>query len=126
MAEEQRGYLLGGKALKQIQRLINENLRLYQNETPPKGRFNASQRPITVILDAALDVATDSKTGATSCLATRLAYSVTDNEYSETDQQVTVWNHSESDSYEIDTFGKAEWIDGHWWFFGDCGPMAAR
>jgi hypothetical protein len=85
-----------------------------------------TQPPITVILDAALDVATDSKTGATSCLATRLAYSVVDEEYSETTDQITVWNHSESDSYEVDTFGKAEWIDGHWWFFGDCGPMAAR
>jgi hypothetical protein len=49
-----------------------------------------------------------------------------DEEYSETTDQITVWNHSESDSYEVDTFGKAEWIDGHWWFFGDCGPMAAR
>lgn len=85
-----------------------------------------TQPPITVILDAALDVATDSKTGATSCLATRLAYSVVDEEYSETTDQITVWNHSESDSYEVDTFGKAEWIDGHWWFLGDCAPMAAR
>jgi hypothetical protein len=84
-----------------------------------------TQPPITVILDAALDVATDSKTGATSCLATRLAYSVVDNEYSETDQQVTVWNHSEYVAHEPNTFGQAHWIDGHWIFYGDCGPMAS-
>ena len=82
--------------------------------------------PRTVILDEAIDVATDSKTGATSGLATCCAWSVDDNEYSETTEQITVWNHSENQSYEIDTFGKAEWIDGHWWFVGDCGPMGAR
>jgi hypothetical protein len=85
-----------------------------------------TQPPITVILDEALDVATDSKTGATSCLATRLAWFDVDEEYTETTDQITVWNHSESQSYEADTFGKAEWIDGHWWFVGDCGPMGAR
>lgn len=83
-------------------------------------------RPITVILDAALDVATDAKTGATSCLATRCIWNSTTNEYTETTDQVTVWNHSEYVAHEPNTFGKAEWIDGHWWFNGDCGPMGAR
>lgn len=87
-----------------------------RGQTPPKG----------VIIDAALDVATHALTGATSCLATICEWSPTDTEYTETAQQITVWNHSESQSFEADTFGKAEWIDGHWWFFGDCGPMEAR
>jgi hypothetical protein len=105
---------------------------LRRQATPNAGitsrgpRPMGTQPPITVILDAALDVATDSKTGATSCLATRLAWFDVDEEYSETTDQITVWNHSESQSYEADTFGKAEWIDGHWWFVGDCGPMGAR
>jgi hypothetical protein len=85
-----------------------------------------NQPPVAVILDAALDVATHALTGATSALATRLDWSVTNEEYTESSQQITVWNHSESDSYEVDTFGMALWIDGHWWFLGDCGPMAAR
>jgi len=98
--------------------------------TGGKGpRPTGAQPPIAVILDAALAVATHSLTGATSCLATRCDWSVEDEEYTEASgdvEQITVWNHSESDSYEVDTFGKAEWIDGHWWFVGDCGPMANR
>lgn len=81
-----------------------------------------------VILDDALAVATDSKTGATSGDATVCYWSVADEEYAESDpvQQITVYNHSESTSYSEDTFGVARWIDGHWWFFGDCTAMAAR
>lgn len=93
------------------------------------GPQRGHQRPVAVILDEALDVATHSLTGATSALATRCDWSVANEEYTEapgTVDQITVWNHSESQSFEADTFGKAEWIDGHWWFFGDCAPMEAR
>lgn len=125
MADE-HGYLLGAKALKQINQLITERYRQFQNETPKQGRFIASRTAHAVILDAALDVATHALTGATSALATRCVWSATDHEYTETTQQITVWNHSESQSFEIDTFGVAKWIDGHWIFFGDCAPMGAR
>ena len=89
-----------------------------------------SRRPralieLAVIIDADLAAATNSKTGATSCLATVLRWSVADGEYVETALQVTVWNHSESTSYDADTFGVAWPIDGHFWFFGDCSPMAS-
>ena len=94
-----------------------------------------SQKPVSlhqidkcVILDAALAVATDSKTGATSALATVCYWSITGEEFTESYpvQQITVWNHSESTSYSEDTFGVARWISGHWWFFGDCAAMGAR
>ncbi len=118
--------------VEQARALWQDYLRRMQQgpTTGGKGpRPTGTQPPIAVILDAALDVATHALTGATSCLATRCDYSVEDQEYTEASgdvEQVTVWNHSESDSYEADTFGKAEWIDGHWWFMGDCGPMASR
>lgn len=88
----------------------------------------APMRDRVVILDAALAVATNSKTGATSCLATVCYWSVADGEFSESDpvQQITVWNHSEVTEHAVDTFGIARWICGHWMFFGDCEPMAAR
>lgn len=79
-----------------------------------------------VILDAALAVATDSKTGATSGLATVCAWNSTTEEFSETTTQITVYNHSESTGHDEDTFGIARWINGHWWFFGDCSAMASR
>ncbi len=79
-----------------------------------------------VILDEALAVATHSLTGATSALAAVCRWSTTDDEYVETDLQITVWNHSEATAHAVDTFGIARHIDGHWHFFGDCDPMAAR
>lgn len=80
----------------------------------------------TVILDDALPAATNSKTGASKCLATVCKWSVEIEDYIETDEQIEVWNHSEFTDYEIDTFGSAEFKDGHYWFSGDCGPMANR
>jgi hypothetical protein len=79
-----------------------------------------------VILDEALAVATHALTGATSALATVCKWNTADEEYVETDLQISVWNHSESTAYALDTFGVARMINGHWWFFGDCDPMAAR
>lgn len=97
-----------------------------------KGSATAGPRPLgqqadyCVILDDALAFATDSKTGATSGQATICVWDVTAEEYTETETQITVWNHSESTAYSVDTFGVAMWIAGHWWFFGDCSAMAAR
>ena len=88
----------------------------------------APMRDRVVILDAALAVATNSKTGATSCLARVCYWSVSGNTFSEStpSQQITVWNHSETTAHAINTFGIARWIAGHWMFFGDCGAMASR
>jgi len=79
-----------------------------------------------VILDGALAVASSSQTGATSAVAKIQIWSVDDEEYTETEEEVTVWNHSETASYAIDTFGFARFIQGHWVFFGDCEAMADR
>jgi len=79
-----------------------------------------------VILDAALAAATHSLTGATSCLATVCQWSVEDEEYIKTDEQVKVWNHDETVDHAIDTFGAAVPIDGHYWFQGSCDAMADR
>lgn len=100
-----------------------------QQYFPPASQNEfAPMRDRVVILDAALAVATNSKTGATSCLATVCYWSVTDNDFSESDpvQQITVWNHSEVTAHSVSTFGIARWISGHWMFFGDCEPMASR
>jgi hypothetical protein len=99
---------------------INTQENAYKENSPRNAP------PRAVILDAALGVATHALTGATSCLATRCTWSNDDEEYTEGTEQMTVWNHSETDEYEIDTFGFAVKIDGHWWFMGDCGPMASR
>jgi hypothetical protein len=48
------------------------------------------------------------------------------NKYEESPEQVTVWNHSETASHAINTFGWAKHLDGHYWFFGDCEAMNDR
>lgn len=79
-----------------------------------------------VILDAALAAATNSKIGPTSCLATICVWDVEEEKFDETEEQITVWNHSESTSHEQDTFGFAQWVASHWVFFGDCEAMSDR
>ena len=100
-----------------------KQLPAYSNHRPA---IEAVDRKYCVILDAALAVATNSKTGATSCLATICDWSGTAYVESNPVRQITVYNHSESTAYAIDTFGFTKTIDGHWWFFGDCAAMAAR
>jgi hypothetical protein len=118
--------------LEQTRALWHDYLRRQQTPMLNNGsqvRVTDYQAPIAVIIDEALDAASDSKTGATSGLATRCNWNAEDEEYVEADSdvdQVTVWNHSESDSYDADTFGFAHWIDGHWVFLGDCAAMASR
>ena len=79
-----------------------------------------------VILNSALPAATNSKTGATSGMATICRWSMENEEYTETEQQIKVWNHSEATGHAVDTFGTARFINGHYWFFGDCDAMVAR
>lgn len=94
---------------------------------PKLERKQASAFPEhAVILDAALPAASHSLTGATHCKATVCRWSMTDKKYVETSRQIEVWNHSETISHGIDTFGEAKLKDGHYWFFGDCEPMNER
>lgn len=79
-----------------------------------------------VILNADLAAASHSLTGATNCLATVCKWMTEDEEYVETDVEITVWNHSEHANHVVDTFGYARVIDGHWHFFGDCHAMGDR
>lgn len=128
MADEDQ-YTLGKKATEQIAQTVREVSRRMMNETQTRARWHfhgGGSGDCAVILDAALAVATDSKTGATSCLATVCIWDQASSEYAETVTQITVWNHSESTAYAIDTFGVAMKKDGHFWFFGDCSAMAAR
>ena len=78
---------------------------------------------LAVILDASLAAVTNPKIHS-SALATICRWSVADEEYTETDQQIKVWNHSFT-AYSTNTFGMAKVIDGHHWFFGDCAAMSA-
>jgi hypothetical protein len=118
--------VFGPRAVKQINDAIRKVGGTIQNPTPaPRARWHKrSSSSRAVILDAALPAASNAKTGATFALATVLEWDGAN--YTETDEQETVWNHSESTSYGINTFGKIEEIDGHFWFFGDCRAMAPR
>ena len=86
-----------------------------------------------VVLDEDLPRA-DHSFAPTSARATLLRWDIDRKQYREfpTDPgdpnkyKVTVYNHSEHADYAADTFGLISPADGHWWFQGDCGPMADR
>lgn len=121
----QRGERLSAQRLNEIVEAVS---RLMMAKAPAHGHAYGVEPPleIMVILNADLNAATDSLTGATSCSATVCSWSTVTNTGAERTRTETVWNHSEKTSFETDTFGVARWIEGHWVFFGDCGPMAAR
>lgn len=87
-------------------------------------RFTGATTETAVVLDAALAVASQSKTGASSALARVCEWDALVNDYIETQRQITVWNHSESQGYAVDTFGFARVVQGHYVFAGDCEAMA--
>ena len=118
--------MLGRKAMKQVAQAIRDNERRIRSNGDELNGSPKPQRDLCVILDGELAVAADSKTGSTSGTATVCNWSPVDTEYVETGRTITVWNHSESTTHAVDTFGIARWIDGHWWFFGDCAAMGAR
>ena len=126
MAEH--GYMLTEGQMKAIRETVRKVITTHGgavvNEAPQQG----VNRPLAVVLNANLAAATNSKTGATSGLARVLTWSTTTSRYTESlpAAQITVYNHSESTAHAINTFGKAERIDGHWWFFGDCDAMKTR
>jgi len=123
--EFQRGERLSAARLNELADAI---ARLMRTKQSSHGHAFGVVQPLeqAVILDAALAVASHSLTGATSCLATVCRWDMVLGRYLETTQEITVWNHSEDTAHLIDTFGVARFIDGHWHFFGDCKPMAAR
>ena len=87
-------------------------------------RAATSSFPIrAVILDEALTGG--SFLAPSSGLATVCRWSVEDAEYTQTELQITVYNHS-SEEPEADTPGAAIFIDGHYWFFADCEPLSSR
>jgi hypothetical protein len=118
------GHSFGVKATKQIAAVVHTVSMQVQNGPQQRGRWQKKTVGRGFILDANLPAASHALTGATSCLATLCDWD--GEKYVETDEQEYVWNHSEAQNYEIDTFGSAIEIDGHLWFFGDCKKMRAR
>jgi len=121
----EKGERLSAARLNEIADAVS---RLMMSKAPAHGHAYGVDRPaeIMVILNADLNAATHSLTGATSCSATVCSWSTVTNTGAERTRTETVWNHSEKTNFETDTFGVARWIEGHWVFFGDCGPMTAR
>lgn len=105
-----------------------DNLRAMLAQMQNTGAGAGSPPELVVILDEDLDAAESSLTPtmveATVCVWNPDAGE--NGEYEQTERTEDVFNHSEATEHEQDTFGVARWIDGHYWFFGDCEPMSER
>lgn len=91
---------------------------------PQRPTVYETNRIYAVILDA--ELAASTFLAPTSGLATVCRWSVADDEYTQTTQRLTVYNHSTANAAAVDTPGVAIWIDGHWWFFADCDAITGR
>jgi hypothetical protein len=92
-----------------------------RNENGLIGRF-AGSKIRAVILDE--ELAAGTFLAPTSGLSTVCTWYGT--AYTQTTERLTVYNHSTTNAAAVDTPGAAIWIDGHWWFFADCGAIASR
>lgn len=117
--------VFGSRAVKQISDVIRKVGGTIQNPTPaPRARWLKPGSKRGVILDQPLAAASNAKTSPSSARAIALEWD--GEKYTETEEEVIVWNHSESQSYLKDTFGFAEIIDAHEVFIGDCDAMRNR
>ena len=105
--------------------LSRKQLPAHQTQHYPHRRpvYNTDTK-YAVILDVTLAASTWFV--PTSGLATVCRWSVDDEEYTQTTQRLTVYNHSTTNVAAVDTPGAAIWIDGHWWFFADCDAISSR
>lgn len=123
------GIFLSPEYDQQIRGLIRQDRGTHRNVNESEGlqakKLPSRFRTLAVILDEALPAPT-SALEPTTAKATVLRWSVSNAKYTETEFQIDVFNHAESKAHAINTFGAAQPIDGHFWFFGDCEPMANR
>ena len=114
---------LGGQIQDTIRTVRGGKRRSVENVPSIPLRTASAFPELAVILDAALAAVTNPKE-PTSALARIQRWSVADGEYTETQTQIRVYNHSFT-AYAVNTFGMAKVVDGHHWFFGDCTAMSS-
>lgn len=122
------GRLISDALYSQIASTIREVRHMKRKGFAPHlpGMQGASSTFLTraVILDEALTGG--SFLAPSKGLATVCRWSTAADTYEQTELQIMVYNHSSSEDLEIDTPGAAIFIDGHYWLFADCEPLAAR
>ena len=116
------GYVLGRRALQQIERVVREVTRRVRNETPQRGTYAHGYERRWAILDAdllaAVDMFADPST-ATAHLIGRTAAG----DLEVLDETVLVVNRFENISIDADTLIGIEFMAGEWTpYKADCGP----
>ncbi len=129
------GNLLSDGLLDQVLAVVKHFLKTHKNtlehQDPTSPRPTTRFRTHAVILDEALDAASSflgAGTGSSDPAepnATVCEIDLSTNTYKQTEQRLSVVNHSTTD-HPVDTPGAAIPINGHYWFFGDCDPVADR
>ena len=119
------GYVLGSKAIAQIQRLIREDMRRLKNETPQSGRYSQTQRHVQVMMKADLLAAVDCQTDP-STAAAYVMRRTSGGDLETTDREITIVNRFQEISVDAGMYAKAEWIDGEWQLYAaDCATDAS-
>ena len=108
------GYVLGAKAIAQIQRLIREDMRRLKNETPQSGRYSQTQRTVTGFTTTAITAATSALDGHTTFSFGVLRFNTTSEDYEDTGTVLDGINIDASLVAVAGTLVRCEFIDGRW------------
>lgn len=128
------GNLLSDGLLKQVLAVVKNYLKTHnvtvEHDEPRNPRQATRFKTHAVILDEALAGTSflSAPTGSIDPVepnATICEVDITTGTYTQTEDRLAVANHSATD-HAVDTPGAAIPIDGHFWFFGDCDPVADR
>lgn len=116
------GYVLGRRALQQIERAVREVARRMRNETPQRGTYSYGYERRWAILDADLLAAVDMFTDPSTATAHLLGRTDA-GDLEVLDEKVTVVNRFENISIDADTLIGIEFMAGEWTpYKADCGP----
>jgi hypothetical protein len=93
---------------------------MMRNPAPQRARYTQEQRHVQVILMEDLLAAVDTLTDPSTAKARVLA-KMPNGDLEITTREITIVNRFENISIDVDTYAKAEWIDGEWQLYAaDC------
>jgi hypothetical protein len=116
------GFLLGRRALQQIDKTVREVARRVRNPEPHRGHNSRGVERRWAILDADLLAAVDMFTDPSTATA-HLIGRKDNGDLEVLDEKVTVVNRFENISIDADTLIGIEYMCGEWTpYKADCGP----
>ena len=119
------GYVLGRRALQQIDRTVREVARRMRNPVPQRGTYSHGYERRWAVLGEDLLAAVDSLTDPSTAQANFVARKA-NGDFEILSESVTLVNRFENISIDAGTLVGVEWMAGEWTpYKADCPAMSA-